>query len=183
MGGDLQIHSEVGEGSTFTFSIFAKIWKKAESLLEKAADAELESVFDLKNMAKKYPMEILLAEDNNTNLKFMNMLMGQLGYTFALARNGQEAVEQVIEKDFDLILMDIQMPVMDGLVAAKTIRQDLGRDVTIVGLSAHAFQEDVDKAKNAGMDSYLTKPIQILELAQIIRSFAEKKKETKKEAK
>ncbi|MCF1751435.1 ATP-binding protein [Mariniradius sediminis] len=183
MGGDLQIHSEVGEGSTFTFSIFAKIWKKAESLMENSANSERESIFDLKNMAKKYPMEILLAEDNNTNLKFMNMLMGQLGYTFALARNGQEAVEQVIEKDFDLILMDIQMPVMDGLVAAKTIRRDLGKDVSIIGLSAHAFQEDVDKAKNAGMDAYLTKPIQIQELAQVIRRFADKKKEIKKEAK
>jgi CheY-like chemotaxis protein len=183
MGGDLQIHSELGEGSTFTFSIFAKIWKKTESLPLKGPDAERESVFDLKHMARKYPMEILLAEDNNTNLKFMNMLMGQLGYTYTLARNGQEAIEQVLERDFDLILMDIQMPVMDGLEAAKTIRQQLGKDVTIVGLSAHAFQEDVDKAKNAGMDAYLTKPIQIQELAQVIRSFAEKKKETKKEAK
>lgn len=182
MGGDLQIFSELGEGSTFTFSIFAKIWKKAESLVENSNHSDPESAFDLKNMAKKYPMEILLAEDNNTNLKFMNMLMGQLGYSFAVARNGQEAVEQVIEKDFDLILMDIQMPIMDGLVAAKTIRRDLGKDVTIVGLSAHAFQEDVDKAKNAGMDAYLTKPIQIQELAQVIRRFADKKEKTKKEA-
>jgi PAS domain S-box-containing protein len=182
MGGDLQIFSELGEGSTFTFSIFAKIWKKAESLVDNSNHSDRDSAFDLKNMAKKYPMEILLAEDNNTNLKFMNMLMGQLGYSFAVARNGQEAVEQVIEKDFDLILMDIQMPIMDGLVATKTIRRDLGKDVTIVGLSAHAFQEDVEKAKNAGMDAYLTKPIQIQELAQVIRRFADKKQKTKKEA-
>lgn len=183
MGGDLQIHSELGEGSTFTFSVFAKIWRKAESLIEKGIEAERDSVFELKNMADRYPMEILLAEDNNTNLKFMNMLMGQLGYSYMLARNGQEAVEQVIDKDFDLILMDIQMPVMDGLEAAKTIRQRLGKDVTIVGLSAHAFQEDVDKALNAGMDAYLTKPIQIQELAQVIKNFSDKKKETKKEVK
>jgi CheY-like chemotaxis protein len=78
--------------------------------------------------------------------------------------------------------MDIQMPIMDGLVATKTIQRDLGKDVTIVGLSAHAFQEDVEKAKNAGMDAYLTKPIQIQELAQVIRRFADKKQKTKKEA-
>lgn len=183
MGGDLQIFSELGEGSTFTFSIFAKIWKKAESLVENPVNVDRDAAFDLKNMAVKYPMEILLAEDNNTNLKFMNMLLGQLGYSYEIARNGREAVHQVIEKDFDLILMDIQMPIMDGLVAAKTIRRDLGKDVTIVGLSAHAFQEDVDKAKNAGMDAYLTKPIQIQELAQVIRRFADKKEKTKKEAK
>lgn len=183
MGGDLQIQSELGEGSTFTFSVFAKIWRKPQSLVEKEIDANVESVFELKNMAKKFPMEILLAEDNSTNLKFMNMLMDQLGYGYTLARNGQEAVERVIDKDFDLILMDIQMPIMDGLEAAKTIRQRLGKDVTIVGLSAHAFQEDVDKALDAGMDAYLTKPIQIQELAQVIKNFSDKKKEAKKEVK
>lgn len=183
MGGDLQIQSELGQGATFIFSVFAKIWRKTESLVEKGADADQESVFELKNMAKRYPMEILMAEDNNTNLKFMNMLMEQLGYSYVLARNGQEAVEHVIEKDFDLILMDIQMPVLDGLEAAKTIRHRLGKDVTIVGLSAHAFQEDVDKAIGAGMDAYLTKPIQIQELAHVIKSYAGKKNETKKEVK
>lgn len=181
MGGDLLIQSEEGVGSTFTFGIFAKIWTKAESLLAKTEENGKEVQFDLKNMSERFPMEILLAEDNNSNLKFMNMLMGQLGYAFALARNGQEAVEMAFEKDFDLILMDIQMPVMDGLEASRTIRKELGKDVNIVGLSAHAFQEDVDKAKAAGMDAYLTKPVQIQDLAQVIKRFAEQKKGEKKE--
>ncbi|MCH6232995.1 PAS domain-containing hybrid sensor histidine kinase/response regulator [Cognataquiflexum rubidum] len=173
MGGELTIKSEFGEGSEFSFSIFGKIWNKEDNAEEKIPEEEEEG-FIWKNMAQEYPLKILLAEDNSTNLLFMDMLMAQLGYGYDVARNGSEAVRKVKESDYDLVLMDIQMPVMNGLEATKIIRKSKGRKITIVGLSANAFQEDVDLAMEMGMDSYITKPLKINEITNIIRTCSEK---------
>ncbi|MCH6199171.1 ATP-binding protein [Aquiflexum sp. LQ15W] len=174
MGGELTIKSEFGVGSEFSFNIFGKIWKRDENLSENIHEEEEEEDFVWKNMAREYPLRILLAEDNSTNLLFMDMLMGQLGYNYEVARNGSEAVRKVKESDYDLVLMDIQMPVMNGLEATKIIRKTKGKEITIVGLSANAFQEDVDQAMETGMDSYITKPLKIDEITSIIRSCFEK---------
>lgn len=173
MGGELTIKSDFGVGSVFSFSIFGKIWIKEDSTEENIPEEEEEG-FIWKNMAQEYPLRILLAEDNSTNLLFMDMLMAQLGYGYDVARNGSEAVRKVKESDYDLVLMDIQMPVMNGLEATKIIRKSKGRKITIVGLSANAFQEDVDLAMEIGMDSYITKPLKINEITNIIRTCAEK---------
>jgi PAS domain S-box-containing protein len=174
MGGELTIKSEFGVGSDFSFSIFGKIWNKEDDLVENIKDDDEEEGFIWKNMAQDYPLKILLAEDNSTNLLFMDMLMVQMGYEYDVARNGSEAVRKVKESEYDLVLMDIQMPVMNGLEATKIIRKSKGRKITIVGLSANAFQEDVDLAMESGMDSYLTKPLKINEITSIIKSCAEK---------
>lgn len=173
MGGELTIKSEFGVGSEFSFSLFGKIWSKEENPEENIQDEENEG-FIWKNMAQEYPLKILLAEDNSTNLLFMDMLMAQLGYGYDVARNGSEAVRKVKESDYDLVLMDIQMPVMNGLEATKIIRKSMGWKITIVGLSANAFQEDMDLAMEMGMDSYLTKPLKINEITNIIKTCSEK---------
>lgn len=172
MGGELTIKSEFGMGSVFSFSIFGKIWNKEDDRVENLKDDD--EGFIWKNMAQEYPLKILLAEDNSTNLLFMDMLMVQMGYEYDVARNGSEAVRKAKESEYDLVLMDIQMPVMNGLEATKIIRKTKGRKITIVGLSANANQEDVDLAMESGMDSYLTKPLKINEITSIIRSCAEK---------
>jgi PAS domain S-box-containing protein len=174
MGGEMNIKSEYGHGSEFTFSIFGTIWTKDENLEVNVQEEEEIKGFIWKDMAKEFPLKILLAEDNSTNLLFMDMLMVQLGYDYDVARNGSEAVRMVKESDYDLILMDIQMPVMNGLEATQIIRKSLGEKITIVGLSANAFQEDVDQAMEIGMDSYISKPLKINEITSIIRSSSEK---------
>jgi CheY-like chemotaxis protein len=174
MGGELSIKSVFGEGSEFSFNIFGKIWIKEENQQVHLHEEEELEGFVWKNMALEYPLRILLAEDNSTNLLFMDMLMVQLGYVYDIARNGSEAVRMIKETDYDLVLMDIQMPVMNGLEATKIIRKSKGKKITIVGLSANAFQEDVDQAMEIGMDSYITKPLKINEITSIIRSCSEK---------
>ncbi|MCR9014681.1 PAS domain-containing hybrid sensor histidine kinase/response regulator [Aquiflexum gelatinilyticum] len=174
MGGELLINSEFGVGSVFSFNIFGKVWNRSDNFLELVEEEDDNEDFIWKNMAQEYPLKILLAEDNSTNLLFMDMLMTQLGYNYDVARNGSDAVRMAKESDYDLVLMDIQMPVMNGLEATKIIRKSRGRKITIVGLSANAFQEDVDQAMETGMDSYLTKPLKINEITSVIRSCSSK---------
>ncbi|MFD2033551.1 ATP-binding protein [Belliella marina] len=180
MGGELRIESEEGKGSVFSFNIFGKIWVQEEKTLDFEPPTEVS--FDWEKMQKDYPMDILLVEDNETNLKFMNMLMKELGYSISIARNGLEAVEKVEEHHFDLVFMDVQMPKLNGLEATKIIRGLQGKPyIPIIGLSANAFQEDVNEAISIGMDGYLAKPIQIKEIAMTIKKVYEMK--MKKEAK
>lgn len=179
MGGELKIESQEGNGSTFSFNVFAKVWTEEEHFLDSSMPV-VEEDFNWEQMANFYPMMILLVEDNETNLKFMKMLMKELGYEVTIANNGLEAVNFVKEKDFDLIFMDIQMPKMNGLEATKIIKDlDSKRNIPIVGLSANAFQDDINEAIAIGMDSYIAKPVQVNDIALIIKKYFESK--TKKE--
>ncbi len=97
--------------------------------------------------------------------------MGQIGYNVDVALNGIEAVSLVEEKRYDLIFMDNQMPGMNGLDATKFIRNlPNGINVTIIGLSASVFKEDIEKALETGMNDYLTKPVKIHEILEKIKS-------------
>jgi PAS domain S-box-containing protein len=170
MGGELFVESEEGVGSEFSFSIFGTVHKEVEQLESNGNNTSMQESFDWVQMAKKYPLKILLVEDNETNIRFMIMLMRELGYEFELAENGKEAISLVKEHSFDLIFMDIQMPIMNGLDATRGIRKlEKGKDIFIVGLSANAFQEDREEAINSGMNDYLTKPVKILEIAKLIK--------------
>jgi signal transduction histidine kinase/CheY-like chemotaxis protein len=106
-------------------------------------------------------ISVLIVEDNPLNQKLMGILMQQMGCVYELANNGREAVEKAGKKGYDVILMDIQMPVMDGLEATKIIRGQLHQKVPIIALTAHVFEEDEEKCKAAGMDDFLTKPVEI----------------------
>ena len=101
--------------------------------------------------------KILVAEDNDSNYILMTYILKK-HYEYDRARNGQEAVEMVKNGQFDLVLMDIKMPVMDGLEATKQIKQ-LDRDLPIIAVTANAFDSDRQLAFDAGCDDFLAKPI------------------------
>ncbi len=117
--------------------------------------------------ARKRAMKILLAEDNAVNRKLAKTLLEKHGYTVVNAENGREALEVLGREQIDLILMDMQMPVMDGFEAMRAIREserDSGKHIRIVALTAHAMKGDRARCLEAGADDYVTKPIRTTEL-------------------
>ena len=121
--------------------------------------------------ASRDPLNILVVEDNHVNARLAAKVLGKMGHRVTLAENGRIGVEKQKNRAFDFIFMDVQMPVMDGLQAARAIR-DLGSAqgyrVPIVALTAHASAEDRDRCLAAGMDDYLTKPLQVTALKKIL---------------
>jgi PAS domain S-box-containing protein len=116
-------------------------------------------------------LRVLLAEDNPVNQTLATRILEKLGHNVQVANNGKEALEQAQAGDFDLIVMDVQMPEMDGLEATAAIRAaeaGTGKHVPIVAMTAHAMKGDRERCLNAGMDGYLSKPIRIDELKQSI---------------
>ncbi len=120
-------------------------------------------------MARRHPLRILLAEDNAVNQKLALRLLDQMGYRADVASNGLEAVESVQRQSYDLVLMDVQMPEMDGLDATRAIRkiQSL-RQPRVVAMTANAMQGDREMCMAAGMDDYVSKPIRVQELVEAL---------------
>ncbi len=123
-------------------------------------------------LAKNYPLNILVAEDNKTNQEVALKVLSKLGYKAALAQNGEEALEMVSDEKYDLIFMDIQMPVKDGLEATRMMRLCLNTQPVIIAMTANAIQGDRQKCINAGMDDYMSKPFKIEELTKMIEKWA-----------
>jgi CheY-like chemotaxis protein len=121
-------------------------------------------------MAARHPLRILLAEDNVVNQKLALRLLQQMGYRADLASNGIEAIECVERQAYDVVLMDVQMPEMDGLEAAKAItsRWSTGARPRIVAMTANAMQGDRELCIAAGMDDYVTKPIRVDALVEAL---------------
>ncbi len=117
-------------------------------------------------MAKRRPLRILLAEDNAVNQKVALRLLSQMGYRADVAANGIEAVQAVDRQMYDVILMDVQMPEMDGLEATRKIRDQGDRIIqpSIIAMTANAMQGDREICIAAGMDDYVSKPIRVEEL-------------------
>ncbi len=115
-----------------------------------------------------YPMNILVAEDNIINQLLVQKMLATLGYEPVVVQNGREAVDRVKDESFDLILMDVQMPVMDGFEATKEIRLLPGTQPVIIATTANAMQGDEADCRNAGMDDYLSKPIKVENLRKLI---------------
>ena len=138
--------------------------------IQKESDQKLSVLF-----AQTFPLNILIAEDNEVNQALISMIMKKLGYRHTLVSNGKEAIESVQQCQYDLILMDMQMPVMDGLEATKIIRRLQILQPVIVALTANAMKEDKELCFAAGMDDYITKPIQLEKLMQALEKYARKK--------
>ncbi|GEO22281.1 ATP-binding protein [Cyclobacterium qasimii] len=169
MGGVLHIESEIDQGSTFTFALISQA-SEEELTISKITSHAAENLA-IENLADKHPLDILLVEDNDINLKFMVMLLSQMGYTPDVALNGVEAIKAVEKKKFDLVFMDNQMPRMNGMDATKVIRtMPNGKKMMIIGLSASVFKEDIKLAMNIGMNDYLTKPVRIQQIVERIKN-------------
>jgi signal transduction histidine kinase/CheY-like chemotaxis protein len=123
------------------------------------------------NLATKFPLRILLAEDNSINQKVGLKILSQMGYGADLAVNGLRVLEAITQSPYDLILMDIQMPDMDGIDAARLVREKLGpRCPFIVALTAEALEGDRDRFLGLGFDAYLSKPLRVAELQDILQT-------------
>jgi CheY-like chemotaxis protein len=112
------------------------------------------------DFAEKYPLRILIAEDNIVNQKLIIRVLNKLGYQqIEVANNGLEAVEKFSDQYYDVILMDVQMPEMDGLEATRLIRLKQYQQPVIISMTANAMQGDREECMKAGMDDYITKPV------------------------
>ena len=129
------------------------------------------------DFAKRYPLRILIAEDNITNAQIASMFLKKMGYKTDIAKNGQEALEIVSDTNYDLIFMDVQMPVMDGLEATRMIRLCLNEQPVIIAMTANAMQGDRQECLQAGMDDYISKPIKIEEMNKMLEQWAIKIKD------
>ncbi len=153
MGGDVTVSSEVGKGSTFRVTL----------VLESSGDTpatEVEPSTE-KETRMSYDLDALVVEDNPVNQLVIRGYLEGLGITAVTADNGRSALKRVQEQSFDLIFMDVRLPVLDGLEATRHIRAEEGegQHIPIVALTANAFAEDRDACLEAGMDLHLRKPM------------------------
>ena len=169
MGGELSLTSALGQGSHFEFTILVE--QESEHVLQiSESDAK---AFDTARsnlpLATGVPREILIVDDNEVNLTVMSEMVKRLGYVPHFARNGQEAVDLANEKAFEIILMDVSMPVMDGRDATMHIREGgASSDAFILGVTALIEAEDPDWYEEFGMDSVLVKPVSQYDLTKTL---------------
>ncbi len=161
MGGTITVDTRLGVGSTFTFSVEADVvdWHVAQ---------DVEATDD--DVACERPLKVLVVEDHPVNRMILEAWMSSAGHSTVTAENGQLALDICAVEAFDLILMDVNMPVMDGLSATRILRQAPGpnQDVPLVVLSASARTEDHEAGLAAGADAYLNKPIDFRALGQVL---------------
>ncbi|MBC7915821.1 MAG: response regulator [Pyrinomonadaceae bacterium] len=125
------------------------------------------------DFALDFPLDILIAEDNLINQKLILKILSKLGYNPDLANHGKEALERLSERNYDVILMDMQMPELDGLETTRIIRREYHNQPVIIALTANALSEDKEECYNAGMDDYLSKPINIDDLLSSLKKASE----------
>ena len=122
-------------------------------------------------MAAKFPLRILLVEDNIFNQKIASLTLEKLGYQADIAHNGLEAIRMVEQENYDLVLMDVHMPEIDGLTATQLIRRSCKYRPWIVAMTANVLPEDRKACFEAGMNDYLSKPFKVKDIVQILLTY------------
>ena len=158
--GHIEVESQPGRGTSFCFEI---PYMTLTQPLTKATPAHI--------LVHADSACILVADDNKMNQQLMRHLLGGQGLSFDLVDNGRQAIEHLREKKYDLVLMDIQMPLMDGYTASRYIRDSLGSAVPIVAMTAHAMPGEKERCLASGMNDYLSKPIDETALWRMLTHF------------
>ena len=172
MGGSISVESATGKGTRFEVVLEFPIDTEADAVPEAQALPE-----EPEDVSPLCGMNFLCAEDNAINAEILELLLKSKGAHCKICPNGQEIVDAFVRVkpgEYDMILMDVQMPVMDGLEAARRIRSSanpLGQVIPILAMTANAFLEDMQKSKEAGMDEHLSKPVDIDALEQTVKRF------------
>jgi PAS domain S-box-containing protein len=163
MGGDLRVKSKKGKGSMFSFTLTFNVTKRAGAKKDSMKPKILET--------SKPGASILLVEDDEVNQKVIGRMLEKMGYQPDVVDSGRNALKRIEQKEYDLCLMDIQMPDLDGIQTAAMIRKDeqgTGRHMPIVAITAYALQGDRERFLAMGMDEYIAKPFRMADLSQLL---------------
>lgn len=167
MGGKLEVSSQLNLGTNFSFIIPLKT---AQTIMSVSGyEEDIEYVPEV-----EFTLNILVCEDERINQKLFKRLLVKQGHNVEIAENGIEAIEILKVRKFDLILMDIQMPLMDGLSTLSVIRNELKMDVPVIAVTAYALKGDRERFMSAGMNEYISKPINIREFYEKIEQLGRK---------
>ncbi len=167
MGGKIQLESRPGDGSCFRFTVPVKV-------VEKPAPA-IQNSHSRNAVRLQRSLHVLLAEDHPVNQQIVRKLLEKHGHSVTVAGDGREAMEMWVADTFDVVLMDVQMPVMTGLEATAAIRRTengTGRHTRIIAMTAHAIKGDRERCLEGGMDGYLAKPVHAQELLDLLDEVA-----------
>jgi len=167
MKGKVYFESKFGEGSTFIIEL--NLPPTSPNNIKKITKRVHQQFEINQNFASEFPLKILIAEDNMINKKLIMTIMNKLGYDASLASNGKEAYGKAIETSYDVILMDVEMPIMNGVDSMKLIRakKEISQPY-IIAVTANAKTEDETMYLEAGMDDYLSKPINMQKLIDVL---------------
>jgi CheY-like chemotaxis protein len=168
MGGEIGVASEMGRGSTFDFT--ARFGRQSHPS-EKVDARPAVAVHEATPATVAAPLRILVAEDSEFNSRHIERLLGRRGHVVRVATDGREALDLVGEAAFDLLLLDLHMPELDGFHVIRAIRkreQAVGGHLPVIALTARARPEDRERCLAAGMDDYLSKPVRAAQLFAMI---------------
>ena len=168
MGGTINLESAVGEGSTFWFTVPLKIAQVTEE-----STPDVTTPTSSKITTDVSHARILLVEDYPDNRETILMMLNVLDYQADSVNNGREALNKLAQEQYNLVLMDCQMPILDGYQTTQTIREREGQEqrIIIIGLTAHAMNGDRQKCLDAGMDDYVSKPIDLNNLSDVLEKW------------
>jgi signal transduction histidine kinase/DNA-binding response OmpR family regulator len=173
-GGNISVNSEEGEGSVFTFNLPVQIPEEINITELKMTHEKADEIKSEIDFPKEF--KILAAEDNKMNQILLQYIFNQWNVHFKIVQNGKDAVDTLKAGLFDIVLMDIQMPVMDGYQAASLIRNELKSNIPIIAMTAFVLQGEKDKCFTYGMNEYLPKPINETKLKELLLKYLPEKK-------